>query len=203
MKKISALLIISIFIWSVNTTAQVSVPANAGIPANYVGWNALQAFPLTIAHKGNFPMNFQTNGVQRMTIMNTTGFVGIGQGFSAPQSLLHVNDGLGAFLQLTDAATGAGAGNGLRVGVLFQNAYVAQQQSAELFFSTAGLASIRMTIRGTTGATQGFVGVNTTNPQNTFEINSYAASPVPSGLRLTNLPNTSSASTNTTNKILC
>ena len=60
-----------------NINAQVSTLGNAGFPVDYVGWDVAQLFPLTVAHKGDFPINFQTNGTQRMTIMNTTGYVGI------------------------------------------------------------------------------------------------------------------------------
>ena len=71
---------------------------NLGIPADYIGWDAAQLFPLTIQHLGTAPtqpINFLTGGTQRMIITNgtglTSGFVGIGDGFSTPQNLLHVN----------------------------------------------------------------------------------------------------------------
>jgi hypothetical protein len=88
------LLVILIVGLNVNITAQVSQVGNGapGIATDYCGWNATRPFPFTLAHKGNFPMNFQTNGVQRMTIMNNTGFVGIG--LANPQFRLHLeNDG--------------------------------------------------------------------------------------------------------------
>ena len=50
--------------------AQVSTPFNFGFPANYVGWNAAQLFPVTVAHKGNFPILFETNGINRMILDN-------------------------------------------------------------------------------------------------------------------------------------
>jgi len=79
-RKINLLLISSMVFATISSiNAQVSTPFNFGFPANYVGWNAAQLFPVTVAHKGNLPINFQTNGTQRMTIMNTTGFVDIGR----------------------------------------------------------------------------------------------------------------------------
>ncbi|MDP2386443.1 MAG: hypothetical protein Q8M29_08725 [Bacteroidota bacterium] len=47
-----------------------------GVATHYLGWNALSTIPLSIEHKGNFPINFSTSGTQRMTILPTTGFVG-------------------------------------------------------------------------------------------------------------------------------
>ena len=42
---------------------------NGGGVANYyVGWNAASTIPLSIEHRGNFPINFSTNNFQRMTI---------------------------------------------------------------------------------------------------------------------------------------
>jgi hypothetical protein len=51
-------------------SAQVSTPTN-GAPGNathYLGWNATRMFPLTISHKGNFPINFETDGINRITM---------------------------------------------------------------------------------------------------------------------------------------
>jgi len=56
-----------------NSYSQVSVLGNAGAVGNYVGWNAAQLFPVTVAHKGNFPILFETNGINRMTIFGGTG----------------------------------------------------------------------------------------------------------------------------------
>ena len=53
--------------------AQVSVLGNAGAAGNYCGWNAAQAFPVRVEHKGNQPINFHTNGAQRMTILASAG----------------------------------------------------------------------------------------------------------------------------------
>ena len=93
-RKFNVLIPITTLLFTVGVVkAQVSTPFNFGFPANYVGWNAAQAFPLTIAHKGNQPLNFQTNGTQRMTILNTTGFVGIGGGFLNPLHLVDVRNG--------------------------------------------------------------------------------------------------------------
>ena len=92
-KKILALLLA--LIGSIaNIEAQVTIVGNGapGVPTDYAGWDATRLFPLTVAHKGDFPINFQTNGTQRMTIMNTTGYVGIG--LPAPLYPLDVQDNI-------------------------------------------------------------------------------------------------------------
>lgn len=38
---------------SLSLSSQVSTPFNFGGPADFVGWNAAQGFPLQIAHRGN------------------------------------------------------------------------------------------------------------------------------------------------------
>ena len=97
-RKFKLLLIAPMVLFAMrNIHAQVSTPFNFGIAANYVGWNAAQGFPLTVAHKGNFPINFQTSSVQRMTIRGqvgpTQGYVGIGTNFLTPTHLLDVRNG--------------------------------------------------------------------------------------------------------------
>ncbi|HXH19674.1 MAG TPA: hypothetical protein VNJ07_11395, partial [Chitinophagales bacterium] len=83
-------------ITAANVYAQVSTPAN--IPSttlDYVGWNVLQTLPLNIKHEAALPINFYTNAGlqtflnQRMTILGSTGHVGIGT--AAPKERLEVN----------------------------------------------------------------------------------------------------------------
>jgi hypothetical protein len=73
----------------ITSFAQVSVPTNSapGAATNYVGWDATRLFPLTVSHKGNFPINFETNGTERMRL-TPTGELGVGT--STPASLLHL-----------------------------------------------------------------------------------------------------------------
>ncbi len=160
MKRMLALLLIAIGL-KTNVLAQVSSLGNGfpGAATDYCGWNATRLFPLTVAHKGNFPINFQTNGTQRMTIMNTTGFVGIG--VTAPTELLHINDGANSYLHVTNG-TGSTATDGLKVGMLVNtpHAIVANQQLnptiGRLQFAVGGAtnAQTRMTIDA-----QGEVGI--------------------------------------------
>jgi len=83
---------------SLRAVSQVTTPANAGAATDYVGWNAAQAFPLSIKHEGNQPINFYTNAGagtfnnQRM-IININGNIGIGTNFTNPLHLLDVRNG--------------------------------------------------------------------------------------------------------------
>ena len=73
------------------------------------------------------------------------------------------------------------------------DAVITQQENRDIVFRTgnadavegANLNNERMRIKGTTGANQGFVGINTTTPTNRVEINSGTANT--SGLTFTNL----------------
>jgi hypothetical protein len=63
---------------------------------DWCGWNAATGIPFNLEHRGTQRINLLTGGVQRMTINGTAsgataGFVGIGQSFTTPTSLLHVN----------------------------------------------------------------------------------------------------------------
>ncbi len=102
-KMIGLLVVLTV---SKTSIAQVSSLGNGfpGGAADYVGWNATRLFPVTIAHKGNFPINFQTNNIQRMRI-TPTGLVGIG--LTGPVSMLHVLDNTtaGGNLFRTDGLT--------------------------------------------------------------------------------------------------
>ena len=135
-----------------NSYSQVSVLGNAGAAGNYVGWNAAQLFPVTVSHKGNFPINFQTNGTQRMTIMNTTGFVGIGAGFTAPKSYLHIDDNgiFGRMFQVTNVATGINVDDGFLIRTVVQGIIFNHQESGIWAFSAgnspSGNNAIRMAI---------------------------------------------------------
>ncbi|HNR18795.1 MAG TPA: hypothetical protein PKN75_02750 [Bacteroidia bacterium] len=74
------------------SNAQVSVLGNSGTGSNYVGWNAAQAFELNVQHLGQQNINLKTNGTHRLVIRGSgNGFVGIGNGFNVPTSLLHIN----------------------------------------------------------------------------------------------------------------
>ena len=89
MKKITtiAVVVIALLLPSIQLNAQVTVATNFGNSGNYVGWNSAQAFPLKISHDGAQPINFWTNGSQRMTIL-ANGNVGIG--ITNPTSIFQV-----------------------------------------------------------------------------------------------------------------
>ena len=44
-----------------NINAQVSTLGNAGFPVDYVGWDAVQFFPLNVTHRGAQNINFRTD----------------------------------------------------------------------------------------------------------------------------------------------
>lgn len=112
---------------------QVSTPANFGFPGDYVGWNAAQAFPLNITHRGGQPINFRTNygfapaGAGNRMIITDGGFgfadgrIAMGNnlinGF-APQDRLHLNQTAGTTaIRFTNGVTGSTATDGFQVGI--------------------------------------------------------------------------------------
>lgn len=82
------------------------------------------------------------SNIARLTVTgiagSTQGFVGIGNNFLTPQSLLHVNDGSNAtYTQITNTATGATAGDGFKVGIAANGAAeLRQQENASMNFYT-------------------------------------------------------------------
>ena len=144
-------------------------PLFGGVPLRYVGWDASvasNAIPLSIEHRGTNNINFLTGGLNRMTILGTAsgataGFVGIGT--PTPNKVLQIHDGVDAQLQITNTTTGLGAGNGMLVGLFnnSNNAFIANQQNAPLFFSTNGAnaGAVKMSIlaNGNTGVGVGFL----------------------------------------------
>jgi Chaperone of endosialidase len=114
--------------------AQVSIAANSGTLANYVGWNSLQLFPLRIEHQGNQPINFSTNGTQKATL-TTTGNLGLG--IATPNYKYHLNTvGLAdVFQQFTNGSTGVLLTDGTRLGLLSNgDAELAQLENLNLDF---------------------------------------------------------------------
>lgn len=64
----------------------------ANTTADYLGWANTVTIPLSINHKGAYPINFYTANIQRMTILGSTnpGFVGIAN--TAPPFQLSIGD---------------------------------------------------------------------------------------------------------------
>lgn len=161
--------------------AQSTTATNVAIiPPQYIGYSgfpAVTAKPLDI--KNNYAaqdINFFTNltgingsSVQRMVIKNTTGFVGIGTGFTTvtpPQSYLHLDDGIvGRMFQITNTSTGNAANDGFLILNLANSILFSHQESGFWAFGAGdaptGNNAIRMTIQGQTGATLGFIGIGT------------------------------------------
>ncbi len=91
--KLMALITIMMLL-KLSSNAQVSVVGNAGVPANYDGWDILQPFPLSMKHEAVQPIDFYTNAGaltflnQKMQITANAnplldGFVGIGNSNAA------------------------------------------------------------------------------------------------------------------------
>lgn len=118
--KIKLLFATSIMVVSAN--AQVSTAFNNGLPAHYVGWDNTNLFPLQIRHNGNQPIDFYTNGIQRMRIASGTGALGgyIGIGITTPSAPLHIK------------ASGAANAQGWNRGILMEN-------DAALIWSSDGI----------------------------------------------------------------
>jgi hypothetical protein len=123
------LIIFSAFYFVLNANSQVSTPANFGTITDYVGWNAAQAFPLLIEHKGNQRINFSTSGGIRMLIDAGGGLNGgrlaIGNNLPAlfaPQSRVHIHQTGNTsplnqtYVRFTNNQTGPTATDGFAIG---------------------------------------------------------------------------------------
>ncbi len=177
-QKLPLCLSVLLILITITSKAQVTVPTNFSPPGTpFVGWSgAPLSTPRNLDIKNNFAaldINFFTNqsgvngtSVQRMVIKGsgpTAGFVGIGNGFSSPQNLLHLNSPINAnvYAQFTNPATGSGAANGFLVGVsdgppaTLGHAILNQQSNFPMDFFTNGIQ--RMTIFS--AASNGNVGI--------------------------------------------
>ncbi len=122
-----ALIIVSThyYITAQSTTAGAGPIGHTGAVAatDWCGWNAASPISFNLEHRGTQNINFLTGGVQRMTILGAAaanpGFVGIGNGFANPVSLLHLHRPAGnVFLRFTNNGTGATALDGFVIGAL-------------------------------------------------------------------------------------
>lgn len=89
-------------------------------PGNYLGTN------------NNQPLNFRTNGTQRFHINAgtgmTSGYVGIGNGFTNPQNRLHLYQPGGSFgMQLTNTSSGSTATDGFAMNLQNNSSFNFQQ----------------------------------------------------------------------------
>ena len=162
---------------TVSVKAQVTNISHLGSISDWCGWNSFTFSPLSIVHAGHYPINFYTDSLQRVTIMPTTGNMGID--IAKPQSLLHINDAIGgSMLQMTNIATGNGSPDvGFKIGLTSTTAKINQQENADLLFYTGsvngGLNSTRMDITGGPFPTQGYIaiGPNFTTPKSLLHLN--------------------------------
>lgn len=138
--------------------------------------------PPNLGTTQNTPLNFITNGQQRMHINGDVsptnqGFVGIGTSFSSPQSRLHINEfdpsppvngGTACYVQWTVSATGnATANDGLRIGLTGNGtAEIRQQENLPLVFYTNNIENARiLSIAATTmGGNVGMMGIGNFSP---------------------------------------
>lgn len=178
MKKIAFQTVMSFcLLISLKAYSQVTVPTNVSSAfTEFVGWSGIgTSKPLAIRNSfTGQPINFFTAATQRMTITGTTGFVGIGNNFTAPVSMLHLHDGSSSTFQMTNVFTGPTATSGFRIVVAGLTVRLQQQEAAPFYFFAGGstFASERMVIIGTAGPTQGFVGIGTNfiNPQYRLDV---------------------------------
>ena len=145
-------------------------------PTDYLGWAVGVSRPLMINNKDVYPIKFYTNNNFRGTF-DSLGHFGVG--IAKPQSLLHINDGIGgSMLQLTNIATGNGSADvGFKLGLIGQTVHVNQQENSDMIFETGSingvLNSTRMDITGVPGLTQGYIaiGPNFTTPKSLLHLN--------------------------------
>jgi hypothetical protein len=127
----------------------------------------------------NSPLQFYTFGIHRMQINDNTGstagFVGIGNAFITPQSLLHIHDGGLSYLQVTNLATTNAANMGVRFGLFGPQAHavIAQQTPGfNMYFSTNGPSAIVSNIKMVITPT-GLVGIGSggfVSPNNRLDV---------------------------------
>lgn len=86
------MIVIFLFISNLNLQSQVSNLTNTSlIKSEFLGWDGFGIVKsLDIRNDFNQSINFSTNKTQRMTI-SSSGFVGVGNNFNTPLSVLHVN----------------------------------------------------------------------------------------------------------------
>ncbi len=97
--------------------AQATVESNNGAATDFLGWNNGNGFPLSIAHKGSYPIQFRTNNTLRAILnangtytigsfaaQNADGYLGLSPNTNlwssgpGPFSRLHLHDGTTAVL---------------------------------------------------------------------------------------------------------
>ncbi|MBK7312249.1 MAG: tail fiber domain-containing protein [Sphingobacteriaceae bacterium] len=107
--------------------AQVTTPFNVGIPTDYVGWSAVNPFPVRIQHQGNQPILFATTNFTRMIINNgpgnqNSGRIGMGNDLTGfvPIDRLHLHqidpNNINNYLRFTNPFTGPSNTDGFRIG---------------------------------------------------------------------------------------
>lgn len=129
-----------------SVNAQVSVPANSGSITNFVGWNSGQIFPLQIRHDADQPINFYTNGFQRMTITGGSSLISgfVGMGIASPVDRLHVHQpgSTTSAVRYTNNPSGVTASDGVQTGIRSNLDFrITQFEAAQTEIWTPGAAT--------------------------------------------------------------
>jgi hypothetical protein len=122
------------------SSAQVSTGFNFGSGTDYVGWDINQAFPLTIQHEAQQPINFYTDAGSgslnnlRMFIQGNDGHVGIGN-FATANTLLHLHQAIDDIrtvnFQMTNSVIGNGVDDGFLIDVDHAGVVALRQQEQQ------------------------------------------------------------------------
>src|SRR5690554_541841 len=110
MRKVKQIVIPLTALLLIGTIQEVKAQADWNTLGNTIGGTDF------LGTNNNEPLNFKTNGVQRLRI-TPTGFVGIGT--TNPLSLLHLNNTAAAsvYSRFTNSTTGTTATDGFVVGI--------------------------------------------------------------------------------------
>lgn len=181
MKKLILLGAVASLLYGTTVSAQSSfATTNSLIPPQFLGFNGTGpggAKTLQIRNNYNLPIEMYTNGIQRMHINQNTGltdgFIGMGNGFNNPQSLLHLNNPTNqeTWMQITHNQTGQTNTDGLRLGIINTTggaqpsvAFLRWHENSPFIVQTGGSTINGSTINGGERIRISAIGAPTDNP---------------------------------------